>query len=439
MKDKKIILKNGFLLTMNSSLDFFQGDILVENDKIVQIESYIDSNDAEIFDAREYLIMPGLIQTHIHLCQVLFRNLAEDLELLDWLQKKIWPFEAAHSEESMAISAQLGLYELLRGGTTTIMDMGTVRHQDKIFEQLLASGIRAYAGKCMIDHPDAFPGLKEETRKSIDESIRLYKDWHNADQGRIKYAFAPRFSISCTDDLLIETAQIAKEFNTIYHTHAAESRYEIELVEKRFGLRNIEVFEKMAAADANLCLAHCVWLDENEKDILRDRKIKVLHCPSANLKLASGIAPIPKYVDDGITVSLGADGAPCNNNLDIFTEMRLAGLIQKPVHGVKALEPLEIVKMATVKGAETLGLENEIGSLEIGKKADLTLVKFNQVHSIPFDNVYSKIVYSTRSTDVDHVMINGEWIVRDQTVLTIDDEKLIFDANKAVKKILNNI
>ena len=238
---------------------------------------------------------------------------------------------------------------------------------------------------------------------------------------------------------MIETSHLAKEFKTLYHTHAAESRQEIELVKKRFGMRNIEVFEKLGIADSNLCLAHCVWLDENEVGILKDKNIKVLHCPSANLKLASGIAPIPGYIDEQITVSLGADGAPCNNNLDIFTEMRLAGLIQKPIHGVKAISPEDIVKMATIKGAETLGLENEIGSIEIGKKADLTLIKLNQVHSIPFDNVYSKIVYSTRSTDVNHVMIDGKWIVRDNSVLTIDEEKLIFEAQSSIKTIINKI
>ena len=430
----KTLIKNAQIVTMNPSLDFFKGDILISANCIEQIAENIPAFEADVFDAEGFIVVPGLIQTHIHLCQTLFRNLADDLSLLDWLKEKIWPFEAAHKPDTLRLSAQLGLNELLKSGTTTILDMGTVHHQDVIFEELTASGIRAFAGKTMMDYGEIPSGLNEKTQNSIDESVRLLKKWDNSANGRIRYAFAPRFAVSCSDELLIETGRLAKKYNTLFHTHASENPDELELVKKRFGLRNIEVFDKLGFAEGNLCLAHCIWLDENEKQLLKAQEIKVLHCPSSNLKLGSGIAAIPEYLKRGILVSIGADGAPCNNNLDIFAEMRLAALIQKPANGPQAMPALDVFKLATINGAETLGLKNEIGSIENGKKADLTFIKLNQVHSIPFDNVYSKLVYSTQANDVEHVMIDGQWIVKDKRVLTIDEKHIFANIEDAVKK-----
>jgi 5-methylthioadenosine/S-adenosylhomocysteine deaminase len=435
---QKILIKNAHIVTMNSALDFFKGDILVSVNRIEKIAENIPSSNLDVFDAEGFIVTPGLIQTHIHLCQTLFRNLADDLSLLDWLKEKIWPFEAAHKPETLRLSVQLGLSELLKSGTTTILDMGTVHHQDVIFEELISSGIRAFAGKTMMDYGEIPDGLNEKTHHSIDESLRLLKKWDNSANGRIRYAFAPRFAISCSDELLIETGRLAKEYNTLFHTHASENQGELELVKKRFGLRNIEVFDKLGFAKENLCLAHCIWLDENEKQLLKAQQIKVLHCPSSNLKLGSGIAAIPEYLKRGIHVSIGADGAPCNNNLDIFNEMRLAALIQKPKFGPQAMPALDVFKLATINGAETLGLRNEIGSLEIGKKADLTFIKLNQVHSIPFDNIYSKLVYSTQANDVEHVMVDGQWIVKDRKVLTINEKHIFANIEQAVKNVQIN-
>ncbi len=430
----KTLIKNALIVTMNPALDFYKGDILISGKRIEQIAKNIPSFDSDVFDAEGFIVTPGFIQTHIHLCQSLFRNLADDLSLLDWLKEKIWPFEAAHQPDTLRLSTQLGLSELLKSGTTTILDMGTVHHQDVVFEELINSGMRAFAGKAMMDYGDIPDGLKEKTQHSIDESLRLLKKWDNSANGRIRYAFAPRFAISCSDELLIETGRLAKKYNALFHTHASENHSELELVKKRFGLRNVEVFEKLGFADENLCLAHCIWLDENETELIKEHQIKILHCPSSNLKLGSGIAAIPKYLERGIHVSIGADGAPCNNNLNVFTEMRLAALIQKPLNGPQSMPALEVFKLATINGAETLGLKSDIGSIEKGKKADLTFIKLNQVHSIPFDNVYSKLVYSTQANDVEHVMIDGQWIVKDKEVLTISEKHIFTNIEQAVKK-----
>lgn len=428
----KVLVKNALIITMDAEGNLFHGDILIEDKRIAKIAPQINDTQAQLFDASDCIVTPGFIQTHVHLCQTLFRNRADDLSLLDWLQKKIWPFEAAHTAETLRLSAQLGLAELIRGGTTTIMDMGTVRHQEVIFEELKHSGMRAVAGKTMMDYGDLPEGLSEKTEASISESLRLLDKWHNFDDGRIKYAFAPRFALSCSDALLIETGKLAREKGVLYHTHAAENRAEGELIRRRFGVSNIMLFDKLGLADENLCLAHCVWSDNRERQLLKERKIKVLHCPSANLKLGSGIAPVPDYLEAGVTVSLGADGAPCNNNLDIFNEMRLAALIQKPKYGPHAMSAEQVLSMATINGAKTLAMEKETGSLEVGKRADLTFIKNSQVHSIPYENVYSKLVYSTRSADVAHVMIDGRWVMQDRRLLTIDEQQVL----QAVENII---
>ena len=434
---QRILVKNGLLVTMNNRHDIMRADIMIEGRLIKKIESSISESVDEVFDASGYIILPGFIQTHVHLCQTLFRNLADDLSLLEWLEKKIWPFEGNHTPETLRFSARLGLAELVKSGTTTIMDMGTVNHQEIVFEELAASGIRAFAGKTMMDFGKLPASLKETTKSSIDTSIALLKKWHNYDMGRLRYAVAPRFALSCSDELLRESGKLAREYGTLLHTHASENRSEVELIRKRFGVNNIMLFEKLGLADSNLCLAHCIWSDEDERTLLKEKNIKVLHCPSANLKLGSGIAPIPDYLQRGITVSLGADGAPCNNNMSAFNEMRLAALIQKPLHGPQSMPAKQIVHMATTGGASALGIQNETGSLEEKKLADMIFIKDSQVHSIPYENIFSKLVYSVNSSDVHHVMVNGRWLLRERRLLFIDEEQLVRDVQDTIPKILN--
>ncbi len=433
----RILIKNPLIVSMDAGLNVYRGDILIEDGVISRIAENISGEFDEEFDAQDYIVTPGFIQTHVHLCQTLFRNMAEDLTLLQWLNQKIWPYESRHTPETLGISAELGIAELIKSGTTTIMDMGTVHHHDAVFEALSRSGMRAISGKAMMDAENTIPGLKESTEQSISESLRLFEKWHEHDGGRLKYAFAPRFVLSCTEELLKETARIASEKNTLFHTHAAENPAEIEEIHAMLGMGNIEYFKKIGISGPNLCLAHCVWLDENEKNILREDDIKVLHCPSANLKLASGIAPIPEYLENGITVSIGADGAPCNNNLNIFNEMRLAGLIQRPKYGVTALPAVEVMKMATINGAKTLGQENEIGSIEKGKKADITFIRADELHSQPFSDVYSKIIYSTNASDVHNVMINGKWVLKNRKLITLNENNILKSAKKVIKLFLN--
>jgi cytosine/adenosine deaminase-related metal-dependent hydrolase len=429
---KPILIKNGLLVTANESSDVFTGDILVHGTEIKDLGVNLKYQDALEFDASQYFICPGFVQTHVHLSQALFRNLADDMSLMDWLKKKIWPLEGQHSENSLRISARLGIAELLLGGTCTIMDIGTVHHMHTVFEEIERSGIRAFCGKTMMDWGAIPDSLRETTAEAIESSVKLLDTWHNRAQGRIKYAFAPRFVLSCTQELLSETHRLCKEYGVPFHSHASENIQETKLVEKTFNARNIEVFEKLGIVGPEVLLAHCIWLDENEKNIMEQNNMRVLHCPSANLKLGSGIAPVPEYIERGISVSLGADGAPCNNNLDIFNEMRLAALIQKPVNGPTALSSEAVFRLATIEGAKALGLQSQIGSIETGKKADLVFCQLYDVHSIPFENIYSKVVYSTKSSDVKHLMIDGRWIIQNRRLITYDIDEIIRSSKQAL-------
>ena len=440
LKSDAILIKNGTILTMNPRREMLVGDILIEGDSIAAI-GQLDTEANTIIDGTDLVIMPGFIQTHVHLCQTLFRNLADDLKLKDWLKTRIWPLEAAHDEDSISLSALLGIAELFKGGTTTIMDMGTVNLTEFIFSVAQATGIRATMGKAMMDSGKGVPNeLSEDSEKSIYDSLLLFDEWHNVDNGRLRYAFAPRFLLSCSDHLLYEIKSLSKERGIIIHTHAAETRQEIKFVQRKAGTGYVEYLCHLGLTGPRLCLAHCVWLTRDEMDILQRTETKVMHCPSANLKLASGIAHIPEMLNRGIAVSLGADGAPCNNNLDIFQEMRLASLIQKyRLCNASALPAQKIVEMATIDAAKVLGQENEIGSLEIGKKADIILLDLKQIHNSPANNVYSQIVYSAKTEDVRTAIIDGKIVMRDRELLTISEDDVLRNLEKETRRLMQKI
>ncbi len=441
------VISPSFIITMNRNYEILEGySVLISGNRIQKIDRteklipIAKENKWDIFDASGTILIPGFVQTHIHLCQTLFRGLADDLELLDWLQLKIMPFEYAHNKESMKYSALLGISELIRCGTTTILDMGSLNHSEVIFEQLINSGLRAFHGKAMMDINTLYPELSETTASALKSSEELAKEFHNSASGRVKYAFAPRFILSCSNELLKSTNELVNDFpGTLFHTHASENRTELENVRKRCGKDNIECFEELNILNDKSCIAHCIWLNENEIQLMKKRDARVLHCPSSNLKLASGIANIPRYLKEGISVSLGADGAPCNNFLDIFVEMRLASLIQKPFHGPTIMSAKEVFELATIGGARALHLEHEVGSIEEGKKADLVLIELNQLHNsvnIDKENLYSNIVYTCDHTNVKSVMIDGNWIYQNYQFMSIDVEEVIKKSQEELSKLL---
>src|SRR5689334_6814175 len=431
-----ILIKNGTLVTVDSSNRIVRGDLLIAHGRIVALGDTDQSADI-VVDASDCAVIPGFVQTHVHLCQTLFRGAADDLALIDWLKQRVWPMEAAHSPASIAASARLGIAELIKGGTTCALTMETVNHTAEVFKVVEATGFRATVGKCMMDKGDEVPSaLQEQTENSIAESLALLDEWHGRAGGRIRYCFAPRFAISCTRELLERVASLARARGVMVHTHASENRTECELVQQETGLRNIAYLHSLGLTGRHVALAHCVHLSSNEIEILKTSGTNVVHCPSSNLKLGSGIAPIAKLLEQGISVSLGADGAACNNRLDMFTEMRTAALLQKALHGPEVLPANRVLRMATLDGARALGLDAEIGSLEVGKRADVSVVRLDRLHATPVKDVVSALVYSAEVDDVDTVVIDGQVVLRGRKLLTLDESETIATAKRESESLV---
>jgi len=426
-----ILIKNGTLVTMDPSSSIIAGDLLIQDGRIAGVGSNSDSADV-VIDARGCAVLPGFIQTHLHLCQTIFRGAADDLALIDWLRKRVWPMEAAHTAESVRASAQLAIAELIRGGTTCALTMETVNHTDEVFRVVDETGFRATVGKCMMDKGEEVPSeLREETEQSISESLVIIERWHGRADGRIRACFAPRFAVSCTAELLQRVGELAREHKVMVHTHASENLKECELVETDSGMRNISYLDSLGLTGSHVMLAHCVHLHDDELATLKRTSSNVSHCPSSNLKLGSGLAPVKEMLDAGISVSLGADGAACNNRLDMFTEMRTAALLQKMRHGPEVLPATRVLRMATIVGARAMGLENEIGSLEVGKRADVIVVDLSGSHCLPQPvDVVSSVVYSAQPSDVGAVIIDGQLVMQARKLLTLDESEVSDEANR---------
>jgi 5-methylthioadenosine/S-adenosylhomocysteine deaminase len=423
-----ILIRNATIVTMNDRLDIVAGDVVVRDGRIASVVRDDIGRHAKVIDAGGNYLLPGFIQTHIHLCQTLFRGSADDMPLLEWLKRRVWPMEAAHNRATLRTSTRLAAAELLLSGTTSVLTMETVHDTDVVFETLAEIGLRASIGKCMMDAAgDAPLRLQEQTSRSIDESLALKKRWDGAANGRLRAAFAPRFAVSCSRELLEAVADLSSQQQTLVHTHASESRDEVEVVRRLSGgFSNLEYLADTGLANARLCAAHCVWVTDREQELLAERDVKVLHCPGSNLKLGSGLAPVAEMRARGISVSLGADGAACNNRLDMFEEIRLAATIQAVRKAPGALTARDAIWMATREGARALGLEEEIGSIAPGKRADLILIDRNRPHLAPDRDPWSTLAFAARGSDVRMTMVDGEILV-DQFALTRLDAQAVAD------------
>jgi len=432
-----LLIHDALVVTMNDRLEVVRADVSIRNGRIAAVAHGIDTPHDRRIDAGGDYLLPGLIQTHIHLCQTLFRGYADDMPLMQWLRTRIWPMEAAHTPATLRASARLATTELLCSGTTSVLTMETVHDTDAVFEAVAESGMRATIGKCMMDAAADVPvRLIERTQSSIDESLALRQRWHGGADGRLQVALAPRFAVSCTRGLLESVASVSAEQGLLVHTHASESREETAIVRQLSGgLSNIAYLDAVHLATPHLCAAHCVWVDAQEQALLAERDVKVLHCPSSNLKLGSGIAAVAEMRQLGITVSLGADGAACNNRLDMFDEMRLAAMLQAVRLGPGVLPARDVLWMATRAGARTLGLEQEIGSVEPGKKADLILVGRRQPHLAPAKDPYSTLVYAARGSDVRTTIVDGEILIDEGSPVRVDRTEVAAAGSLAAREL----
>jgi 5-methylthioadenosine/S-adenosylhomocysteine deaminase len=435
------LLRGGTVLTMDAERRVLPADLLVEDGRIARIaKGQRAPRGAEVIECAGKAVLPGLVQAHVHLCQVLFRNRADGLELLEWLSQRIWPYEAAHDARSLRFSARLGIAELLLGGTTSLLDMATVRHTEEVLGAAEESGIRYTGGKCLMDAPGSLPGLREETRAALREAERLGLRWHGAAEGRIRWALCPRFVLSCSDELLRGVRDLSARHGWLVHTHASENRAEVAAVRARTGTDNVAHLATLGLSGAGVVLAHCVHVTAREARLMARSGTSAVHCPGANLKLASGIAPLPRLLARGVNVALGGDGTPCNNTLDAFHEMRLAATLHLPGFGADALPPSEALALATIRGARALGLEREIGSLEPGKRADVTVVDLRTPHASPAgEDLHGTLVYCARASDVTDVLVDGRTLVRGRRLLTLDAASLSRAAPGEIARVLRRV
>ncbi|MFB6083321.1 MAG: 5'-deoxyadenosine deaminase [Halorientalis sp.] len=385
------------------------GAVVVEGDRIAGVgpadellERYPDH------ERREYAVLaPGLVGGHVHSVQSLGRGIADDTELLEWLTDHVLPMEAALDREGMRLAAEVGYLECIESGTTTVIDHLSVHHAEAAFEAADELGIRARMGKVLMDR-DAPEGLQESADEALAESERLIERYHDT-QGRVRYAVTPRFAISCTEECLRGARDLADAYDGVrLHTHASENRGEVERIERETGMRNVEWLHEVGLTGEDVVLAHCVWTDEREREILTETGTNVTHCPSANMKLASGVAPVADYLDRGITVALGNDGPPCNNTLDPFTEMRQTSLLGKvDALDATALPARTVFEMATENGARAAGFER-VGRLREGWRADVIGLRTDRMRAVPIHDAHSHLVFAAHGDDVAFAMVDGE-------------------------------
>ncbi len=424
-----LLIRGGTLLTMRESARAERGDVLVIGSRIEDVGRVEPREDSEIIDASGCYVMPGIVQAHVHLVQTLMRGVAEDLPLLEWLRRRIWPLEAAHDEASLRASVRVGLHELLTTGTTCVLDMGTSHGGDVVAEELAASGIRGRFGQAMMDAGDGVPArLLEPTRASLDASASLRKRWDGHGGGRLGYAYAPRFALSCTRDLLEAVAALSRMTGTLVHTHSNENADERALIEKATGRAPVAYLEEVGLLSERALVAHGVHLDDAELRILADTGASIAHCPSSNLKLGSGIADVPRLRAARVNVGLGADGAACSNRLDGFEEARLAALLARSRGDAGALSAGDVLLMATRDGARALRLD-DVGSLQAGFRADLVILDADRL--APGGDPVTRIVFGGGSRAVRDVMVNGELLVRDGRPTRYDPGEVVAKANEA--------
>ncbi len=435
----ELVLQGGTILTLDAEHRVLAGDLAAIDGAIVHLGGPYtpQTRDYEVVDCRGLLVMPGLVCAHVQTYQTLARGRADDLPRLDALAGVIWPYEAALDEDAARAAADLACAELLLGGTTAILDVGPVRHTGAIFAAAAQSGIRATIGKAMMDAADPrIPAaLREPAAAALAESAALISRWHGGAGGRLRYAYAPRALWACTDELLREVADQARARGVRVHVPAAEGQAEVELARRRSGKDGIAALDELGLLGDHCSIAHATLAGDAERRLLAARRAQVCHCPSSDLKAGAGVAPVPELIAAGVSVGLGADGAPWSNNLDGFVELRLAALLHRPRGGIRTLPAPEVVRMATLGGAAALGLADQIGSLEHGKRADVIAVDPAALHALPTASPWSAIAYAAQSRDVRHVAVDGRIVVRDRRLHTLEVARVRERAKQAAARL----
>lgn len=434
METKNILIENGTLITPveNGIIKTIKNaSILIENDKVGEISTTnkISKNGVDkVIDANKKIIMPSIINTHTHVSMSLLRGLADDLELNSWLNDYIWPMEAKFDSETAYCGALLSHIEMIKSGTTTFNDM--YFFMKDVANATIDSGIRACLSHGMIDFGD-----EEKRNNEIKKSLELLK--YCKGKNRLKGFLGPHSPITVSEELLVESRKIANKYGVGLHIHVNETKREVDDILNTKNMRSFQYLENIGFLGDDVIAAHCVWLSDEEIDIIKAHDIKVSYNPSSNMKLSSGIAPIHKLLEKKVSISLGTDGSASNNNLDMFEEIKIASLLQK-VHTLnpKVLSADESFKLITINGAKALGLDNEIGSIEIGKKADIILVDTFSPNLTPNTNsLISHLIYSGNGSNVDTTICNGEVLMENKQLKVLNEKDIIEKANGINQKL----
>lgn len=417
----KILLQNAEVLGSDGEVKLC--NIAVEGSIIVQVGKISADWQADrVIDCTNMLAVPGFVNTHTHAAMTLFRSYADDMHLMDWLQNKIWPAEGNLVAEDVYWGTLLSISEMIRSGTTTFSDM--YFHMPQVAQAVAESGMRAVLARGMA-------GVAPNAEQALAESEDFFRQYHNTSDGRITVMLGPHAPYTCPPDYLKRVVSLAEKLGSEIHIHLSETMGEVEECKKNYGKSPIELMKELGVLDCGVLAAHCVHVSAADIEIMKAANVRVAHNPGSNMKLASGIAPVHQMLTAGLCVGLGTDGAASNNNVDMLEEVRLAAML----HKVHALNPLLIpaktaVVMATSAGAQALGLGKVTGSIAPGFKADITLFNMHAPHWYPRHDRASLLAYSANSGDVHSVMVNGEMILDNKRLTTIDEEQVMYEANK---------
>lgn len=430
----RLLIKNTLIIPLDDkdkTGSWLKGDIAIDGNEIQEIGEKISDKkyaDYEIIDGQDCLAMPGMVNCHTHGAMALLRGYADDLPLMMWLSQKIWPREAHLTEEDIYWGSQLSVLEMIKSGTTTFADM--YFYMDQMARVVDEVGIRAVLSRGMI-------GSGDKADLAMVESEKFVKDWHGGAGGRITCLLGPHAPYTCPPDYLKEVMALSDQLGVGLHIHLAETSTEVSDIKQKYGKRPVELMNSLGLFDKRHVLAaHCVHLDKEEINLIASKQVGVAHNPESNMKLASGIAPIPDLLNEGALVGLGTDGAASNNNLDLLEEMRTCALL----HKVATLDPtvlpaLQVLKMATVMGAKVVGLK-KTGSLQEGYKADIVLLDLHKSHLTPLHDPVANMVYASQSSDIKTVIIDGNVIMKNREMQTMDEEKVLYEAQRIGKELI---
>ena len=434
-----LLVLGGTIVTMDSARQVIDdGGIAVRAGRIVAIGSRVQIEarytSRQRVNATGKLITPGLINGHTHIPMVLFRGLADDLDLQEWLTKYIFPAEAKNvTEDFVRVGTRLGLAEMIRGGTTTYCDM--YYFEDAIAEETSKAGVRGVLGETVIDFPVADNKTNAEAMTYVEKFVSRWKG-----NDLIVPAIAPHAPYTVSEDHLKAVRAFSDRTGAAIVTHVSETKRELDDSIKAKGASPVAYLERIGFLSERVIAAHMVWPQGSDIEILKKRRVGVVHNPQSNMKLASGVAPVPKMMEQGVLLGLGTDGAASNNDLNMWEEMDTVAKLHKVFSGdPKVISAQQAFELATIRGAQALHLEKEIGSLEVGKRADLLLIERDSLNQIPLYNIYSDLVYATKASDVEGVIINGRVVMQNRRLLTLDEVSIKRDARTYRERIIKSL